>query len=389
MMAAGRDVGDEARMVLDSRKWDARYGHDLLAAYGPTYTSYLAITSPSAWAVVEEFFPHPPRQLEFQQGMAEEYVEPLIERLPDADVVLGMITTFDLAKEESAVYDEAQVPSLNNFQSHFRGYRIAQTSPLVIEYYSDQYTLDAELNVANFFPGTPWHTMAVGLLAEAAGDLAFSSDKADANEVEWMSYIAGPSIEILEGHLESGAADGHIPYVSTLGDYISADEADARWANLSAWYEDKGHFWVGNGPFYLEEAFPTEKTVQLLRVESFPDASSKWEGFDTPMIAEVSVDGPARVASGDEATFEVMIDFGGDAYAIDDIDEVKYLVFDALGELALTGAAEAVEDGLWQITLSAEDTAGLESGANKLEVAVAPLRVSIPTFSSLEFVTTN
>ena len=107
------------------------------------------------------------------------------------------------------------------------------------------------------------------------------------------------------------------------------------------------------------------------------------------MIAEVSVDGPARVASGDEATFEVTIDFGGDAYAIADIDEVKYLVFDALGELALTGTAEAVEDGLWQITLSAEDTAGLESGANKLEVAVAPLRVSIPTFSSLEFVTTN
>ncbi|MXX24877.1 MAG: ABC transporter substrate-binding protein [Caldilineaceae bacterium SB0668_bin_21] len=306
-----------------------------------------------------------------------------------ADIVLDMIMDFDLAKEESAVFDEAQVPSLNNFQSHFRGYRIAQTSPLVIEYYTDQYTLDAELNVVSFFPGTPWHTLAVGLLAEAAGDLAFSSDKADANEVEWMSYIAGPSIEILEGHLESAAADGLIPYASTLGDYISGAEADARWANLSAWYADKGHFWVGNGPFYLEEAFPTEKTVQLIRVENFPDASSKWEGFDTPMIAEVSVDGPARVASGDEATFEVMIDFGGDAYAISDIDEVKYLVFDALGELALTGTAEAVEDGLWQITLSAEDTAGLESGANKLEVAVAPLRVSIPTFSSLEFVTTN
>ena len=78
-----------------------------------------------------------------------------------------------------------------------------------------------------------------------------------------------------------------------------------------------------------------------------------------------------------------------DADPVDDIDEVKYLVFDAVGELALTGTAEAVEDGLWQITLSAEETAGLESGANKLEVAVAPLRVSIPTFSSLEFVTTN
>ncbi len=77
-------------MILDSRKWDARYGHGLLAAYGPTYTSYLAITSPSAWAVVERFFPTAPKQLEFQHGMAEGYVEPLIERLPDADVVLGI-----------------------------------------------------------------------------------------------------------------------------------------------------------------------------------------------------------------------------------------------------------------------------------------------------------
>ena len=231
--------------------------------------------------------------------------------------------------------------------------------------------------------------MTVGLLAEAAGDLAFSSDKADANEVEWMSLIAGPSLEILTGHLEDAAADGHIPYASTLDGYISADDSAARWENLSAWYEDKEHFWVGLGPFYLEKAFTTEKTVQLVRNENFPDPSDKWEGFDTPMIAEVSIDGPARVAAGDEATFDVLIEFGGDAYAIADIDEVKYLVFDALGELALTGTAEAVEDGLWQITLSAEDTAGLESGANKLEVAVAPLRVSIPTFSSVEFVTTN
>ena len=306
-----------------------------------------------------------------------------------ADIVLDMILTFDLAKEESAVFDEAQLPSLNNFQSHFRGYRIVQADPLIVEYYSDQYTLDAELNVATFFPSTPWHSMALGLLAEAAGDLAFSSDKADANEVEWMSYIAGPSMEILAGHLEEATAGGHIPYASTLGDYISADDAAARWENLSAWHEDKGHFWVGLGPFYLEKAFTTEKTVQLVRNENFLDPSSKWEGFDTPMIAEVSIDGPARVAAGDEVTFDVLIDFGGDAYAIADIDEVKYLVFDALGELALTGTAEAVEDGLWQITLSAEDTAGLESGANKLEVAVASLRVSIPTFSSLEFVTTN
>jgi hypothetical protein len=59
--------------------------------------------------------------------------------------------------------------------------------------------------------------------------------------------------------------------------------------------------------------------------------------------------------------------------------EVTYLVFDAQGELALTGEASALDDGLWQIVLSAEDTAQLEAGANRLEVAVVPIPVSIPS----------
>lgn len=305
------------------------------------------------------------------------------------DFVLNMILAFDLAKEESAVFDEAQVPSLESFLSHFKGYRIVQTNPLIIEYYSDQFALDAELNVNTFFPSAPWHSLAVGLLAEAAGDLAFSSDKAAANEVEWMNFIAGPSLEILEGHLNDAVADGNIPYMPTLGEFISGDEATSRWENLNAWYADKEHFWVGIGTLYLEEAFPVEGSVQLLHNANYPDAANKWQGFDTPMIAEVEIDGPARIAIGSEVTFDIFVEFAGEAYAMADIGEVKYLVFDALGELALTGPATAMEDGLWQVTLSADDTAKLESGANKLEVAVAPLRVSIPTFSSLEFVTTN
>ncbi|MCY4117677.1 MAG: ABC transporter substrate-binding protein [Caldilineaceae bacterium] len=305
------------------------------------------------------------------------------------DVVYSMILGFDRAKEESAIFDEAEVPQFQRFQTHFKGYRIVQENPLIVEYYSDQYLLDAELNVNTFFPGAPWSTVTVGALAEAAGELAYSKDKSVSAEVEWTSFIAGPSLEILAAHLDEADASGHIPYEATLGDYISADEAASRWENLGAWYENKGHFWVGLGPFYLEEAFTTEKTVQLLRYDAYPDLSTKWQAFEAPMIAEVELDGPARVASGDEATFDVLIEFGGDAYATANISEVKYLVFDALGELALTGAAEPAQDGLWQITLSAEDTAGLESGANKLEVAVVPLLVSIPTFSSVEFVTTN
>ncbi|MGH2459505.1 MAG: hypothetical protein ACRDIY_11640, partial [Chloroflexota bacterium] len=71
-------------MVLDSRQWDARYGRDLLAEFGPRYRSYIAITSPHAWRVVEQRLPHRPVHLEFQQGMGERYLEALTPRLPDA-----------------------------------------------------------------------------------------------------------------------------------------------------------------------------------------------------------------------------------------------------------------------------------------------------------------
>ena len=93
------------------------------------------------------------------------------------DVVYSMILGFDRAKEESAIFDEAEVPQFQRFQNHFKGYRIVQENPLIVEYYSDQYLLDAELNVNTFFPGAPWSTVTVGALAEAAGELAYSSDK--------------------------------------------------------------------------------------------------------------------------------------------------------------------------------------------------------------------
>src|SRR5215469_11993037 len=77
-------------MVLDSRKWDARYGANLLAEFGPRFRSYVAITSPSAWKVVEHRLPFRPVHVEFHRGMGERYLEALPSRLPAADYVLAI-----------------------------------------------------------------------------------------------------------------------------------------------------------------------------------------------------------------------------------------------------------------------------------------------------------
>lgn len=304
-----------------------------------------------------------------------------------ADLMLGQIIGFDRAKEESAIFDESTVPSFEQFQESFKGWRIVSEDPLIVENYTDVFGLDAEANVSTFFPGTAWPMLSVGVMADASGELAFSSDKAEALEIEWANYIAGPSLEILEANMNEAAADGFIPYAPTMSEYVGEGEIAERWSNLQAWYAEQGHFWVDQGQYYLEEAFPVEGTVVLKRFADYPDAADKWMRFSEPKIADVVIDGDSRVTVGEEAAYDVMINFNDEPYAVSEIDTVKYLVFDAVGELAFTGEAEAIEDGLFQVVLSADQTSGLETGANRLEIAVVPTTVSVPTFASVEFVT--
>jgi peptide/nickel transport system substrate-binding protein len=310
-----------------------------------------------------------------------------------ADFLMPMIMTFDRGKEASAIYDEGAVPNLEFFQSNFKGFRITSTEPLTIEYYSDLYALDAELNVTTLWPAyfqdgdIPWHMIAIGNRAEAAGELAYSADKADANTVEWMSFIDGPSLEVLGAQLDAAEAESYIPFAATLGQYITAEEAAARYANMKAWFGEHGHYWVNSGPYMLDKVFSVEKTLTLKNNADYIDLADKWAGFATPKVAEAEVDGEGRVTIGQEAMFDVYVTFEGEAYPSAEIAEVKYLLFGANGELAATGLAEEAGDGQYTVTLSADVTSKLEAGSNKLEVVVVSKLVSIPTFAPFEFVT--
>ncbi len=307
-----------------------------------------------------------------------------------ADVIMGLILTFDRGKPESAIFDESYQGDFESFLAVFKGVRIVSENPLVIEWYTDSFQLDAELNVTTLWPQYgfgegAWHMIALGVLAEANQELAFTADKADALGVEWMSYIAGPSLEILEKYLNQALEENYIPYANVLGEYITEDEAKARWENYKAWYDKMGHFWVGTGPFYLDKVFPVEKTVVIKRFEDYPDPANKWLRFGEPRLAEVAIDGPARVRAAEGATFDVIITFKDEPYPTADLAAVKYLLFDAEGNVVATGDATPVEDGRYTIELSAEQLQELGVGAARLEVAVTSKLVSIPSLASVEF----
>jgi peptide/nickel transport system substrate-binding protein len=302
-----------------------------------------------------------------------------------ADMVFAYILTFDRAKPESPVYDESYVPVFEAFRQYFKGFRIVSTSPLVIEYYSDQLYLDAEwiawAAASAFYtdylygPG-PWHTVAIGWLAEADKKLAFSADKANALKVEWMNYIAGPSLSVLKEYLDKAIAQKFIPYKNVMGKYVSEAEALERYNNLKKWYEAKGHFLVGNGPFYLDRVDTTARIVVLKANREFIDTADKWLKFSKPMIPEVRITAAPTITPGLSAEIPVSITFEGRPYKVADMKFVKYIITSPT--TTLVGVAEPVKDGEWRIKLKPEETSQLPPGAVSVEVIAVSKLVGTP-----------
>jgi peptide/nickel transport system substrate-binding protein len=205
--------------------------------------------------------------------------------LSPADFVMAMIMRFDVANPASAIYDPSQVPIHNTFLSHFKGFRITSTNPLTIEYYTDRWELDAENNVNALWPAYtrsegPWHTMAVGYLADANGSLAFTSAKSNAQSIPWMDFIGQPSLNILLGHLNTAQNITFVPYANTLSDFLTAAEVEDRWDNLQNWVAVHSHFWVGAGPFFLDTVSQTNNTLTLQRFPNFADPAGKWDAYN-------------------------------------------------------------------------------------------------------------
>jgi len=83
--------------------------------------------------------------------------------------------------------------------------------------------------------------------------------------------------------------------------------------------------------------------------------------------------------------FLVEVTYKDAPYPVAEIDFVTYLLFDAEGNLVLSGRAEPVRDGLFAVTIPAAQTAKLPAGAIRIEVAVASKVVAIPSFASATF----
>jgi peptide/nickel transport system substrate-binding protein len=318
--------------------------------------------------------------------------------LSPADFVMNFFMVMSQCKEDSPMYDPAAVPNCETWFGHFKGFRVTSVAPLTIETYDDFFQTDVELNPYSWWPaetgsyaygGGSWSMLALGNIAEAAGEMAYSIDKATTANIEETSYISGPTLEVLATHLDACIADAAscIEYPAVFGNYITADQALTAFTNLKTFYTTYGHMWIGTGPYFISAVFPVEKSMTFLHNPDYPFLADRWSIFGVPKVATVDITGPAEVTIGDEAEFEIAVTFEGEAYPANELASVNWLLFNAAGELATKGPAVLVEDGTYTVTLPADVTGQLTEGANRLEIAVASKLVALPGLGALEFVT--
>ena len=208
-----------------------------------------------------------------------------------ADFIMGIIIGVDRSKSDSPIYDS----SASSIFDSVLAIRITNTNPLTIETYTNNVPMDAENAVYAWWPSgntgpSPWHTTCLAVSAEVDNLLAFSSSKATDNRVPWTNYLHGNSLGILNTILADSSASDHIPYLPTMSTYVSQSEADQRWTHLTNWYSTQGHFWVGSGPFFLDEYDWDSKTLTLTRYADFPDPAEKWERFQQDSLHILALD---------------------------------------------------------------------------------------------------
>jgi peptide/nickel transport system substrate-binding protein len=315
-----------------------------------------------------------------------------------ADIMMKMIMDFEVGTEGSALYDESVAASFQSSLPYFKGWKIVSEDPIVIEYYSDNFLLDAESNVTDLgtcswtYDSTgaqaSWHAVAAANEVVKNGLAAYSEPAASENDsVEWLNMLDGPSVDYLKDAFTELADSSYIPFEPTMKDYVKAKDAKAAYENALGFYEENGHFFIGCGPYYVSSVMSTEGSITLTAYPDYKEDKHRWDFLSEPKIASIEVDGPSSVSSDEEAVFEVYVDDpNGDVYPADEITSVKYLLYDSSGSIAEVSEVESTEDGLYTITLSTDTITSLGEGSSKLEVVVSPKSVAAPSIVPTEFV---
>jgi hypothetical protein len=160
--------------------------------------------------------------------------------------------------------------------------------------------------------------------------------------------------------MNQSTSEHYIPYAPTMGMYVSQVEADARWAALQAWYTARHHFWLGTGPFYVQQVSYEQKSLTLAHFDDYPDAAGRWDAFAAPAQPEIVIN---HTSGAPGSFFNVTVTgFPPDSLAtiVANNHILDQQMVESSGTISFTLSTDGADPGVYHLRVSVNPAAGVQ-----------------------------
>ena len=243
---------------------------------------------------------------------------------------------------------------------------------LVVDVYSSAAPIDPEQDavIAPPWSTLPWHLLVLMEEAVARGWAAFSQSEARRRGVDWLDLVRPEAMKgRLAGLVETFEREGYRP--DPLTSLVSAEEARKRWAALKAFYKERGHFLVTNGPYQLKRWSADSVTLEAFRDLSYPLGVGSYDAYAVPrrgFITKIDRDGERVTLFGDiellqkhQRSYDIvrrpLTSIASDELARS-APECRYLVTDGEGRVVLAGQVSVSADASFSLDFSSKLPSG-------------------------------
>ena len=167
------------------------------------------------------------------------------------------------------------------------GWEIIRKTPVLEVFLRD--TPHDEQQVAALAPPwstVPWHLLVLMEEAVTRGYAAFSKEEAERRRIHWLDLVRDPALRVkLLDLIAQFERESYRP--EQLKEFVTADEARARWHALGVFATQRGHFLVANGPYQLKEWSPDSVVLQAVREVEYPLGIGTFDRFVNPPRAVI------------------------------------------------------------------------------------------------------
>jgi hypothetical protein len=133
----------------------------------------------------------------------------------------------------------------------------------------------------------PWNLIVLMEEGVKRGFAAFSEEEAKRRRVPWLDLARDKALkERLAALVEEFRRQGYVPV--PLKDFVTPDQARARWTALKQFYDKHGHFLVTNGPYQLAQWSPDTVVLKAFRDSSYPLGLGSFNQYPIPRRAYAS-----------------------------------------------------------------------------------------------------